>query len=103
LGWDELANNVSVAKTMDSLKSRNISVELLKDRREALRRVTELLPMGTEIMIGNSNTLSEIGLLDLINTWTEGWRNLKDTMIGIADFMKRYELRVNFSRPLLSW
>ena len=82
---------------MDSLKSRNISVELIKNRREALKRVTELLPIGTEIMIGSSNTLSEIGLLDLIKTGTEGWRNLKDTMIGIANPMKRYELRAKTS------
>jgi hypothetical protein len=82
---------------MESLKARNISVELLKNRGEALRRVTELLPEGAEIMTGSSITLSEIGFLDLVTKGEKGWRNLKDTMNGVTEPVKRYELRAKSS------
>ena len=97
MGWDELAGSAAVARTMDSLKARNIDVELLKNRGEALRRITELIPDGAEIMMSSSNTLSEIGFLDLVKNGREGWKNLKDTMTGVADPMKRYELRARSS------
>jgi L-lactate utilization protein LutC len=93
LGWDDLADSAAVARTMEALKARNIAVELLKDRGEALNRVTELLPEGAEMMMGSSTTLSEIGFLDLVKRGTKGWRNLKDTMVGVTDPVKRYELR----------
>ncbi|MDP2900553.1 MAG: lactate utilization protein [Candidatus Bathyarchaeota archaeon] len=97
LGWDELAGGAAVARTMDSLRARNIAVELLKDRGEALRRVTELVPEGAEIMMGSSTTLSEIGFLDLVKSGGRGWRNLKDTMTGVTDPVRRYELRARSS------
>ncbi len=93
MGWEELADGATVARTMDSLRARNIAVELLKDRAEALRRVTELLPDEAEIMMGSSTTLSEIGFLDLVKKGGRGRRNLKDTMTGVTDPVRRYELR----------
>ncbi len=78
---------------MVSLKSRNIDVELLKNRGEALRRVKELIPGGAEIMMGSSKTLSEIGFLDLVKSGREGWRNLKETINGVTEPERRHELR----------
>ena len=85
MGWDELASSDAVARTMASLKSRNFDVEVLKNRGEAMRRITELIPNGAEIMMGSSNTLSEIGFLDLVKNGREGWRNLKDTLSGVTE------------------
>jgi hypothetical protein len=82
---------------MASLKSRNIDVELLKNRGEALRRITELLPQGAEFMTGSSNTLTEIGFYDLVKNGQEGWRNLRETMSGVTEPVKRYELRAKTS------
>jgi hypothetical protein len=78
---------------MISLKSRNIDVELLKDRGEALRRITELIPDGAEIMMGSSKTLSEIGFLGLVKSGREGWRNLKESINNVTEPERRYELR----------
>ena len=97
MGWDELASSDAVARTMASLKSRNFDVEVLKNRGEAMRRITELIPNGAEIMMGSSNTLSEIGFLDLVKNGREGWRNLKDTLSGVTEPLKRYELRAKSS------
>ena len=97
MGWEDLADGAAVARTMEALKARNIAVELLKDRGEALNRVTELLPDRAEIMMGSSTTLSEIGFLDLVKKGAKGWRNLKDTMVGMTDPVKRYELRARSS------
>jgi hypothetical protein len=97
MGWVDLADGATVARTMASLKSRNIDVELLKNRGEALRRITELLPQGAEFMTGSSNTLTEIGFYDLIKNGQEGWRNLRDTMSGVTEPVKRYELRAKTS------
>ena len=97
MGWEELADVESVARAMESLKTRNIDVELLRNRGETLRRVTELIPEGAEIMMGSSNTLREIGFLDLVKSGNRSWRNLKDTMIGVTDPAKRFELRAKTS------
>ena len=97
MGWDELASGDAVARTLASLKSRNFDVEVHKNRGEAMRRITELIPDGAEIMMGSSNTLSEIGFLDLVKNGREGWRNLKDTLSGVTEPSKRYELRAKSS------
>ena len=97
MGWDELASSDAVARTMASLKSRNFDVEVLKNRGEVMRRITELIPNGAEIMMGSSNILSEIGFLDLVKNGREGWRNLKDTLSGVTEPLKRYELRAKSS------
>ena len=97
MGWDELASSDAVARTMASLKSRNFDVEVLKNRGEVMRRITELIPNGAEIMMGSSNTLSEIGFLDLVKNGREGWRNLKDILSGVTEPLKRYELRAKSS------
>ena len=97
MGWVDLADGAAVARTMASLKSRNIDVELLKNRGEALKRIIELLPQGTEFMTGSSNTLTEIGFYDLVKNGQEGWRNLRETMRGVTEPVKRYELRAKTS------
>lgn len=91
--YDALASREAVKKTMEAVKARGIKSELVENRVEALRRLKELIPSGSEVMTGSSTTLDEIGFIALLMSGKHLWRNLKDTLLAEKDPMKQSELR----------
>jgi L-lactate utilization protein LutB len=66
--WTEIPSEEIVRKTIEALKGRGVNVEFLKNRAEALKRLTELIPPGAELSTGASTTLEEIGFTDLLKS-----------------------------------
>ena len=91
--WAELADEDTVKRTSNALRTRGVRVEFLQTREEALKRLMELIPPRAEVMTGSSTTLKEIGFVDLLNSGKHQWNNLKDAIVKEKDPSKQLELR----------
>ncbi|MCE8424887.1 MAG: lactate utilization protein [Candidatus Methanoperedens sp.] len=91
--YDMLASKESIKKATEALKARNIIVELVDSRADALRRINQLIPAGKEVMTGGSTTLDEIGFTDLLKSGKHPWKNLKDKILSEKDPERQMELR----------
>ena len=99
ISWTGLADSGTVGRTIEALGQRNIHAQSVSDEKEALARLVELIPSGSEVMTGGSKTLEQIGFLDLLKSGDHGWKNLKADVLSEKDPAKQAELR---SRTTLS-
>lgn len=60
--WTKLADRETVDKIMALLKSNNIEAYFIQTSDEVRKKVLEMLPEGTRILTGQSQTLEKIGL-----------------------------------------
>jgi hypothetical protein len=60
--FGELADEITINKTVSALKKNGLVVYVVNNRQEAKVQVLDLLPVGAEIMNMSSTTLAEIGL-----------------------------------------
>ncbi len=93
-GWDSLPNKQTVARTIESLKSRGISAELVGTPQEALRLIAGKIREGAEVMTGASASLDQIGFTELLKSGRHHWKNLKEEVMSEKDPVRQRELRV---------
>jgi L-lactate utilization protein LutB len=91
--WVELADEAVVKKTMETLENRGVHVEFLSSKEDALKRLTEFIPSGVDVMTGSSTTLNEIGFVEFLKAGKHPWNNLKDKIVSEKDPHKQAELR----------
>lgn len=65
--WNNLANDESIQKTMNALRTNGIDATVVENGEEAKQKVLELLPLGAEVMNMTSVTLETIGITKEIN------------------------------------
>ena len=92
--YETLASDESVKRTKQATKSRNIHIEYVSSKDDALRMVQNLIPAGAQVMTGGSETLQEIGLIDLLKSGNHTWNNLKDKIMAEKDEARQAELRI---------
>jgi len=91
--YDALASKNVIKRTMDALKARNINVELVDTKDDALRIINKLIPPGKEVMTGGSTTLDQIGFTELLKSGKHPWKNLKGQLLSEKDPARQMELR----------
>jgi L-lactate utilization protein LutC len=91
--YDTLASKEVIKRSMEALKARNVNVELVNTKEDALRKINALIPPGKEVMTGGSTTLDQIGLTDLLISGKHPWKNLKDQILSEKDPVKQMEFR----------
>ena len=91
--YDTLASKDVIKRTMDALKARNINVELVDTKEDALRKINKLIPPGKEVMTGGSTTLDQIGFTELLKSGKSPWKNLKGQILSEKDPARQMELR----------
>lgn len=91
--YDMLASKTIVEKTMNALKTRGINPEFIETKEDALNRLKELIPAGSEIMTGGSTTLDQMGFTHILIDGKHKWKNLKDAILSEKDSTKQVELR----------
>ena len=91
--WTELADEDVIKRTSEALEGRGVHVEFFNNREEALKRLTNFIPPGADIMVGSSTTLKEIGFVDFLKSGDHHWNNLKDKILSEKDPLKQAELR----------
>lgn len=91
--WNRIPEEQAIAATVKAIEERGIQVERLADGSEALARIRELIPPGSEIMNGSSTTLIEIGFQELMDSGKHEWNNLKLAVTKENDALKRARIR----------
>jgi len=89
MNYVTLASEDVIKKTAEAIKSRNISVITVNDKKEALDKIIELIPNGSTIMNGSSTTLQEIGFVDFLKSGKHQWKNLHDPVLKEQDQQKK--------------
>jgi L-lactate utilization protein LutC len=65
--YNSKANVETVEKVAEALKSRNIRSYIAKDKSDAIAKITQLIPEGSQVMTMTSITLETLGLNKLFN------------------------------------
>lgn len=91
--YDILASKESIERTMKGLKTRGINPIFVDTKEDALNRLKELIPAGSEIMTGGSTTLDQIGFTEILIHGKHRWKNLKDAILKEKDPVIQNELR----------
>ena len=93
INYAELATSEQIQQTIAAVQARGIKVQLVDTAAQALDKVHDLIPAGSEVMTGGSQTLREIGLEDVLKSKTHPWVNLKDAIAAENNPEKQGYLR----------
>ena len=92
--WNRMPSEEEIAATAEALeKNANIRVIRAADGDQALEKIKERIPAGTEVMNGSSTTLIEIGYQDLVRSDKSPWKNLRQAVDSESDPVRRDDLR----------
>ena len=76
--WSQIPSEESIASTIKAIEKRGVRVVRLPDGNQALAKIKELIPPGSEVMNGSSTTLIEIGFgssLFSVGSWLSLYSN----------------------------
>jgi L-lactate utilization protein LutC len=93
INYTELATSEQVQQTIVAVQSRGIKVHLVDTPTQALEKIHELVPTGSDLMTGGSQTLRHIGLEELLTSKNHAWNNLKDAILAENNPDKQGKLR----------
>ncbi len=91
--WSRLPNESTLKETINNIKSRGINVILTENKKEALEKIKELIPMRAEVSNGSSTSLNEIGFTDYLKDGKHGWKNLHEEILKEKNQEKQADLR----------
>jgi len=93
MDYSKIAPDDIVNKTADAIRKRNIAVEIVSSRSEALAFIQKIIPDGSSVFNGSSTTLNDIGYMKLLESGNHKWRNIHKEVFAENDQMKRSDLR----------
>lgn len=79
--FDQLADDDSITKTIESLKKNGIEGVAVGSGKEALEKIKEWIPSGSSVMNGASVTLEKIGFVELLKSGEHPWNNLHGAIV----------------------
>jgi L-lactate utilization protein LutB len=91
--WNRIPSEDDLIETVKSIDARGIQVIRVQNGIQALSKIKELIPPGSEVMNGSSTTLIEIGYQDLLEDEQHNWKNLHKVITSENDAAKRNEIR----------
>lgn len=91
--FSSLAPPKVVTRTMTNLKERGVICEYVESGKKALERIKELIPKGAQVNAGGSETLAEIGFVDLLKSGKHPWKNVKEAILKEKDPKLQSDLR----------
>ncbi len=83
----------AVQKTVEALEKNNFKPLIINTKEEALAKIKELIPSGASVMNGASETLHQIGYIELLKSKSHPWNNLHDAILAETDPAKQALLR----------
>lgn len=86
------ASAESISRTITALAARNVDALLVENRVEALARLRELVPEGSEVFVNTSETLDTIGYTEYMHG-NDRYVNLHDQMLAQPDAAAQREFR----------
>lgn len=65
--YNTIPSDEIIKRTAEALRKRNIEVDIVDTKEEALERTLNLIPKGSEVFTSTSETLNQTGLLEALN------------------------------------
>lgn len=93
MDFKTLATSESILRTSAALIENHFEPIQVQSKEEALKKIREIIPDGASVMNGASETLREIGLIDVLKDKDHSWRNLHDGILEETDEVKQGRLR----------
>lgn len=81
--WSQLANEDTVNKTIEALKTNGINAKFTETAEDAKKEVLSMIPQGSEVMTMTSVTLIEIGLDEEINKKGSRYNPVRDRLYAM--------------------
>lgn len=85
--------NDMINETIENAKKRNFNVILVNDGKEALEKIKEMIPSGSEVMNGSSTTLDQIGFTNYLRSGNHDWTDVHAKINNEHNKDKRADLR----------
>lgn len=82
----------SIRRTIEALAARNVEAVLVSSGEEALTKLKELVPEGSEVFVNTSETLATIGYTEYMHG-NDRYVNLHDRMMALPDPAEQREFR----------
>lgn len=80
--WNTLADDATIAKTIDALKQNGVDASVVATGAEANEKVLSLIPDGAEVMTMSSVTLDTIGITKELNG-SNRFKPVRDTLYAM--------------------
>lgn len=91
--YNTLASQEALNKSVENLQKNNFQTTIVDTKEEALEKIKELIPQGSSVMNGASQTLEQIGFIEYLKSGNHGWENLHEVILAETDPIKKAELR----------
>jgi len=92
--WNVIPSDKIINKTIEALKKRGFTVDLVDNKAQALDKVKGLIPdLNVEVMTGSSTTLYQIGFIDFYLSDKSKWTRLGPVIFNEKDPEKQQTLR----------
>jgi L-lactate utilization protein LutC len=91
--FNKLADGQSIERTTLNLREHNFEPIIVENKEEALTKIIELIPDGASVMNGTSETLRQIGFVNLLKSGEHKWNNLHEMILAEPDLEKQGLLR----------
>lgn len=91
--FSKIASKETIDKVISAFNDRNIKGTFVNTKKEALETIFNIIPKDSEIATASSESLREIGFLDVLKQKKHNWKNVKDNLFAEVDHLKREELR----------
>ncbi len=92
MAWDKLADDKTVEKVAETLRGKGIEVVIAKNGKEALTRLLESIPEGSEMLTATSTTVDQIGGTQELND-SGRFRSQRKAINEASDEKERLRLR----------
>ena len=89
---DAPASTESIQRTIEALAERNVEAIVVNSGEEALAKLKELVPEGSEVFVNTSETLATIGYTEFMHG-NDRYVNLHDQMMSYPDPAAQREFR----------
>ena len=89
---DTIADPQSIQRAIEALATHNVDSVLVNSREEALAKLRELVPEGSEVFVNTSATLEAIGYTEYMHG-NQNYVNLHDQMMALPDPVAQREFR----------
>lgn len=93
MDYTATASATSIDTTTSALKERGFEPIQVKTKEEALAKIMKLIPEGATVMNGASQTLQQIGFIDVLKRIAHRWQNLHDAILAETDSTRQAALR----------
>lgn len=93
MNWDKMPSDKVISETASAAKSRGINVIVVNSGKDALKKIIEMIPKGSEVANGSSTTLQQIEYIDYLKSGKHGWKNYQEIISMEKDPAKQADLR----------